>query len=104
MPTLSKDDIEKLKKAGWVASDGLPPDLFFSSPGTEAPWNVIPHLHLNYTVQGQLKSLTWKTKEKERWNEEVHIHLLKDEWLPFELESVPESLRAQVEWLKTNLK
>lgn len=98
MPTLSKDDIEKLKEAGWVEHySGLPADLYFSGRGAHEPWSDKPHLHLNYAMGGSLQSLTWKNDQGS------NTYLFeRGEWLAFD--TVPEELKPQVEWLKTNLK
>lgn len=98
MPKITEEDIETLKKAGWVVYDsGFPPDLFFSVKGAGTPWADKPHLHLNYAIGGELQSLTWKNDQG------GNAYLFqREEWFAFD--KVPEGLKAQAEWLQTNLK
>lgn len=76
---MKKIDPKDFIKRGWKEYDsGLPPDLFFSTPEDKEPWKSVPHLHLNYSIAGEMQSLTYKTKEgknfylyskKTGWNE-----------------------------------
>jgi hypothetical protein len=52
---------ESLTARGWKEYyTGFPADLFFAPLKTESPWEVMPHLHLNYAMGGELQSLTFK--------------------------------------------
>ena len=98
MPKVTEEIIETLKEAGWVVYDsGFPPDLFFSVKGAGKPWADKPHLHLNYAIGGELQSLTWKNA----LGQNAYL-FSRGEWLAFD--GVPEALKTQAEWLKTNLK
>jgi len=98
MPKVTAKDIEALKKAGWVEHySGLPADLYFSKLDAKEPWSDKPHLHLNYATNGELQSLTWKSEQS------TTTYLFQNgEWLDFGV--MPEGLKEQAEWLKSNLK
>ena len=97
MPKVSKEDVTHLKEAGWVEHySGLPADLYFSKRGAQEPWSDKPHLHLNYAIGGELQSLTWKSEQGN------NTYLFQNgEWYSFQ--TVPEVLKPQAEWLKSNL-
>ena len=53
-----------VNQGGWVAHpDGLPADLFFSLSDSRTPWDSPPHLHLSYSMQGILMSVSYKSMD-----------------------------------------
>jgi len=58
MPTIKPD---AFTAHGWKEHySGFPADLFYAGDGSNSPWELKPHLHLNYAIGGELKSLTHK--------------------------------------------
>ena len=59
----------KVNKQEWIADgwrehySGFPPDLFYSGDGSMSPWESKPHLHANYSINGDLQSLTYKNAQ-----------------------------------------
>jgi len=58
MPTVNK---EEFIDDGWKEHySGYPADLFYSGDYSTSPWAVVPHLHVNYAISGELQSVTFK--------------------------------------------
>ncbi|CAN5750493.1 hypothetical protein BH10BAC3_BH10BAC3_36370 [soil metagenome] len=58
MPTIKAIDFTA---RGWKEHySGFPADVYYAGDGSDSPWKEKPHLHLNYAIGGELKSLTHK--------------------------------------------
>lgn len=59
----------KVVKQEWIGDgwkehySGFPADLFYSGDASLSPWERKPHLHANYSINGDLQSLTYKNAE-----------------------------------------
>lgn len=97
MPKINKEDFTN---RGWKEHySGLPADLFYAPGAPDEPWATNPHLHLNYSMEGDLQSLTYKNARGE--NQQVYHHTQMGVWQEKVFEGIDdEELRNEAKFVK----